>query len=89
MSLEDVMRRVESDIRLLEEFENELKWLSRGLRGERTRVITGGKIVEEDSEPVKRRALQALERLSDPKFSKLLKRYGVKLPRLEDITKNY
>jgi len=89
MSLEDVMRRVKSDIRLLEEFRSELKWLDRGLKGEKMRVIARGKVVKEDPEPVKRRALQALERLSDPKFSELLKRYGVELPRPEDITKNY
>jgi len=89
MSIQEVRRRVEEEVRLLLEFMNELKWLDRGLRGEKVRVVAGGKVVKEDPKPVRDRALLALKRLTDPKFSNLLKKYGITLLAPEDITKNY
>jgi len=81
MSIEDVRKKVESEIRLLEEFVNELKWLDRGLKGEKGTSV--------DPKTIRDRALLALERLKDAKYSELLKKYGVTLPAPEDITKNY
>jgi len=89
MSLEDARRKVESEVRLLEEFMNELKWLDRGLKGEKMRMVAGGKVVKEDPEPVKARAKEALRRLRDPKFTQLLEKYGVALPSEADIDNAY
>jgi len=88
-NIENARSQVESEIRLLEEFRNELKWLDRGLKGVKTRVVARGKTVKEEGELVKKRALTALQRLRDAKFQELLKKHGITLPSETDITKNY
>ena len=81
MSIETVRKEVESEIRLLEEFRNELKWLDRGLKGERGKGV--------DPKTIRDRALRALESLKDPKFRPLLERYGIALPKPEEIARHY
>lgn len=78
---EDVRKKVESEIRLLEEFVVELKWLDRGLKGERGKGV--------DPKTIMDRTIKALESLKDPKFRPLLERYGIVLPRPDEIARHY
>ena len=68
--MEAISDRVETEIRLLQEFANELKWVERGLKGWR------GTDPDED----RARELEALRKLREPRFAHLLERYNIILP---------
>ena len=68
--MEAIRAHVEAEIKLLEEFANELKWVARGVEGWR------GTNPEAD----RARELEALKRLGEPRFAPLIERYEIKLP---------